>query len=257
MKTILLKLKGPMQSWGTSSHFETRNTDYYPSKSAVIGIIAASFGYKRDDDEKIQKLNELNFAIRIDQPGVLAKDYHFAIMIDQPEVSAKDYHSAMRCRFPRVSDVKLNKRYVTNRYYMEDAIFVVAISHADDQWIDSIYHALQNPYFTPFMGRRSCPLPADFIITVTNKDALDALQNLEWQAAKWYKRKHQNYCADIYADKDLNLQGIATTRNDRVVSFSQKERKFGPRFETRTSKDFTNGRNDASNSNSLDFYESI
>lgn len=92
---------------------------------------------------------------------------------------------------------------------------------------------------------------------MTNKDALDALQNLEWQAAKWYKRKHQNYCADIYADKDLNLQGIATTRNDRVVSFSQKERKFGPRFETRTSKDFTNGRNDASNSNSLDFYESI
>lgn len=109
MKTILLKLKGPMQSWGTSSHFETRNTDYYPSKSAVIGIIAASFGYKRDDDEKIQKLNELNFAIRIDQPGVLAKDYHFAIMIDQPEVSAKDYHSAMRCRFPRVSDVKDKK----------------------------------------------------------------------------------------------------------------------------------------------------
>lgn len=241
MKTILLKLKGPMQSWGTSSHFETRTTDYYPSKSAVIGIIAASFGYKRDNDEKIQKLNELNFAIRIDQPGVLAKDYH----------------SAMSCRFSKVSDVKDNKKYVTNRYYMEDAIFVVAISHEDDQWIDSIYHALQNPYFTPFMGRRSCPLPADFIITVTNKDALDALKNLEWQAAKWYKRKHRNYCADIYADKDLNLQGIATARNDRVVSFSQKERKFGPRFETRTSKYFTNCREDASNSNSLDFYESI
>ena len=245
MKTILLKLKGPMQSWGTSSHFETRTTDYYPSKSAVIGIIAASFGYKRDNDEKIQKLNELNFAIRIDQPGVLSKDYHIAtkykVNID------KKY---------KIS-VAFDRNYVTSRYYMEDAIFVVAISHADDQWIDSIYHALQNPYFTPFMGRRSCPLPADFIITVTNKDALDALQNLEWQAAKWYKSKHQNYCADIYADKDLNLQGIATTRNDRVVSFSQKERKFGPRFETRTSKDFTNGRNDASNSNSLDFYESI
>lgn len=245
MKTILLKLKGPMQSWGTSSHFETRTTDYYPSKSAVIGIIAASLGYKRDNDEKIQKLNELNFAIRIDQPGVLSKDYHIAtkykVNID------KKY---------KIS-VAFDRNYVTNRYYMEDAIFVVAISHADDQWIDSIYHALQNPYFTPFMGRRSCPLPADFIITVTNKDALDALKNLEWQAAKWYKRKHRNYCADIYADKDLNLQGIATARNDRVVSFSQKKRKFGPRFETRTSKYFTNCREDASNSNSLDFYESI
>lgn len=73
LKTLLLKLKGPMQTWGTSSRFETRMTDYYPSKSAVIGIIAASFGYKRDEDEKIQRLNDLDFAVRIDQEGVLKK----------------------------------------------------------------------------------------------------------------------------------------------------------------------------------------
>lgn len=78
MKTILLKFGGPMQSWGTSSHFETRNTDYYPSKSAVIGVIAASFGYSRDEDEKIRKLNELDFAVRVDQVGLLKKDYHIA-----------------------------------------------------------------------------------------------------------------------------------------------------------------------------------
>lgn len=73
MKTILLKLTGPMQSWGTSSRFETRMSDYYPSKSGVIGIIAASLGYNRDEDEKIQKLNDLDFAIRVDQEGVLKK----------------------------------------------------------------------------------------------------------------------------------------------------------------------------------------
>ncbi|MFB0972276.1 MAG: CRISPR-associated protein Cas5, partial [Neofamilia sp.] len=63
MKTILLKFAGPLQSWGTDSHFETRKTDFYPSKSAIIGIIAASFGYERDDNEKIQELNELDFAV--------------------------------------------------------------------------------------------------------------------------------------------------------------------------------------------------
>lgn len=78
MKTVLLKLSGPMQSWGTSSHFETRNTDYYPSKSAIIGIIVASFGYKRDEDEKIKKLNDLDFAVRVDQVGTLRKDFHIA-----------------------------------------------------------------------------------------------------------------------------------------------------------------------------------
>ena len=55
MKTILLKFAGPLQSWGTDSHFETRHTDFYPSKSGVIGLIAAGLGYGRDEDEKIQK----------------------------------------------------------------------------------------------------------------------------------------------------------------------------------------------------------
>ena len=39
MKTILLKFSGPMQSWGTDSHFETRHTDHHPSKSAVLGLL--------------------------------------------------------------------------------------------------------------------------------------------------------------------------------------------------------------------------
>lgn len=201
-----------MQSWGTSSHFETRNTDYYPSKSAVIGVIAASFGYRRDEDEKIEKLNELDFAVRVDQVGLLRKDYQTA------------------------RKLKKDESYVTNRYYLEDAIFIVAISSEDDKWVEEIYYALKNPYFQPFMGRRSCPVQPDFIINVVETGAIEALQNLEWQASDWYKKRNQNYVADIYADKDLLPGRGYTMRNDRVISFSQKERKFGPRFEARTAK---------------------
>lgn len=215
MKTILLKLTGPMQSWGTSSRFETRTSDYYPSKSGVIGIIAASLGYERDEDEKIQKLNDLDFAVRVDQEGILKKDYHIARKFKL--------------------NGELERTYVTNRYYMEDAVFVVAISHEDDKWIDEILQALKYPYFQPFMGRRSCPLPAHFILATSKEDPIEALDNLDWQAAAWYKKKNKNYRADIYADKDLLPENSHTIRNDRVVSFSQKERKFGPRFEARSS----------------------
>lgn len=200
-----------MQSWGTSSHFETRNTDYYPSKSAVIGVIAASFGYKRDD-EKIEELNALDFAVRIDQVGLLRKDFHTA------------------------KQLKRDAPYVTNRYYLEDAIFIVAISSEDDKWIEEICAALKNPYFQQFMGRRSCPVQPDFIIDVVETGAIEALKNLGWQASDWYKKRNRNYVADIYADKDLLPEGGYTIRNDRVNSFSQKERQFGPRFEARTAK---------------------
>lgn len=205
-----------MQSWGTSSHFETRNTDYYPSKSAVIGVIAASFGYSRDEDEKIRKLNALDFAVRVDQVGLLKKDYHIASKYK--------------------NDGSFDRNYVTNRYYLEDAIFVVAISNDDDKWIEDICAAIKNPYFQPFMGRRSCPVQPDFVIDMVETGAIEALQNLEWQASDWYKKRNKNYVADIYADKDLLPESGYTIRKDRVISFSQKERKFGPRFEARTAK---------------------
>lgn len=201
-----------MQSWGTSSHFETRNTDYYPSKSAVIGVIAAGFGYSRDEDDIIRELNKLYFAVRIDQVGLLKKDYQTARRL------------------------KKDEPYVTNRYYLEDAIFVVAISNDDDKLIEEIYTAIKNPYFQPFMGRRSCPVQPDFVIDMVETGAIEALQNLEWQASDWYKKRNRNYVADIYADKDLLPESGYTMRNDRVISFSQKERKFGPRFEARTAK---------------------
>lgn len=240
MKTILLKLKGPMQSWGTSSHFETRNTDYYPSKSAVIGIIAACFGYRRDQEQQIKELNELDFALRVDQQGMLLRDYHIAQKYKETG--------------------EFERTYVTNRYYMEDAVFVVAISHADDERMEKIYEALKHPYFSPFMGRRSCPVPLDFIIKITEEDAITALEKLEWQAAEWYKdwykKKHADYRADIYADKALIPQGIATMRKDYVISFSQKERKFGPRFEVRKSINFIDG-DSRCKQNDLDFYGSI
>lgn len=232
MKTILLKLAGPMQSWGTSSRFETRTSDYYPSKSGVIGIIAASLGYKRDEDEKIEKLNDLDFAVRIDQEGLLRKDYHIA----------RKYKN----------NGDLDRTYVTNRYYMEDGVFVVAISHEDDKWIDQIIDGLKYPYFQAFMGRRSCPLPADFILGTSRQGPIEALKNLDWQAADWYKKKNKNYRADIYADKDLLPDKPHSLRNDRVISFCQKERKFGPRFEARTCIDLAKRQDE-----SPDFFEIV
>src|SRR5690625_542402 len=109
MKTILMKLSGPLQSWGTGSHFETRHTDLHPSKSAIIGMIAASMGLRRDEDEQIKKLNQLDFAVRVDQPGKLLRDYH----------TARKYKR----------NGTFDRTYVTNRYYLEDAVFIVGIAH--------------------------------------------------------------------------------------------------------------------------------
>lgn len=215
MKTLLLKFAGPLQSWGTDSKFETRYTDFYPSKSAVIGMIAASFGYRRNEDEKIKKLNDLDFAVRVDQRGNLLRDYQIATAYKP--------------------DGRFERNYVTNRYYLEDAVFVVAIGGEDD-FIDKIELSLKNPYFQTFFGKRSNPINPDFILDKTNKGVIESLENISWQAGNWYKKDYKNKSKvelEVYIDGDLIKESVSKFRKDRVESFSQKHRQFGYRGEKR------------------------
>lgn len=209
MKTILLKLAGPLQSWGTTSLFEVRSTDRYPSKSALIGILGASLGYSRGD-ERLIRLNQLDYAVRIDQPGELLNDYHIA-----------------RKYKPNAS---LDQAYVTNRHYLQDAVFTVALGSDDEEWMNEIEWALRHPCYQPFLGRRSNPLTADFFIGTERKNVLECLEDLEWQASSWYRRKQKGEVRlPIYADAHLIEDSPRQMVKDRVISFSQRERLHGYR----------------------------
>ena len=69
MQTMLLRLAAPLQSWGAESKFETRRTLSYPTKSGVIGLLAAALGYSRETP--LERLNCLTFGIRVEQEGDL------------------------------------------------------------------------------------------------------------------------------------------------------------------------------------------
>lgn len=230
MKSLLLKFAGPLQSWGTSSHFETRHTDYYPSKSAVIGMIAAAFGYRRNEphDADLTQLNELAFAVRIDQQGNLLKDYHIA----------------SKCK----PTGEFDRNYVTNRYCLEDAVFLVALGSEDSFLLEKIEQALAAPYFQLCLGRRSFPLSYDFIIGIQEEDPFALLRSHVWVAQKWQQKKIQplNSTSDdsfipIYADADLLVPYqssiehpfVRKLRHDIAFSFSNKNRRFGCRYEAR------------------------
>ncbi len=76
MSTLLLRLAAPLQSWGVASKFDTRDTAREPTKSGVIGLLAAALGRSRT--ESLDDLKELRFGVRIDQPGTFLRDFHTA-----------------------------------------------------------------------------------------------------------------------------------------------------------------------------------
>lgn len=213
MSTILLKFASPLQAWGTNSHFNIRHTDLHPSKSALIGMIGAGLGYKRDMDENFQKLNEIDFAVRSDQIGNITKDF---------QVARHDY--------------KEKNVYLTDRYYLEDSIFLVVLGSDDEKLLDQIEYGLKNPYFQLFLGRKSVPVNADFFLERNEKSPIENLKTYPWQAQEWFKKTHPKSLS-IFADGDLikkeDVIRSREMRRDRVVSFSQKDRIFSNREEVR------------------------
>ena len=79
MPTLLLRLAGPMQSWGTTSRFDQRDTGKEPSKSGVVGLLTAALGIDREVwNDELKSLAALTMAVRHDRPGVLKCDYQIA-----------------------------------------------------------------------------------------------------------------------------------------------------------------------------------
>lgn len=137
MPTLLLRLAGPMQSWGTRSRFDERDTDLEPSKSGVLGLLSAAMGIDRCDWGNLEPLARLRMGARVDQPGVLRCDYHTAQDFDRDDPS-------------RVYDTA-----VTQRYYLADAIFLVGLEGEDRGLLERAHGALKNPQWPLYLGRKA------------------------------------------------------------------------------------------------------
>lgn len=177
---LLLRLAGPLQSWGSASRYGRRGTDPRPTKSGLIGLLAAAQGRRRSDP--IEDLVGLRLGIRTDQPGTLLRDYH--------TVSGDRWPSK---RLPVASGGFRKKEastQVTQRYYLSDAVFVAAISGAEDL-IDGLADALRRPAYPPFLGRRSCPPATPPLLGVVAGDVEGALAETPWHAAAHYRRRHR------------------------------------------------------------------
>lgn len=80
--TLLLRLEGLLQSWGTRSRFHDRDTATHPTKSGVIGLLAAADGHDHNDQHPhpgalpLTTLAALRFAVRADRPGHPVHDFH-------------------------------------------------------------------------------------------------------------------------------------------------------------------------------------
>lgn len=200
MSVLLLRLAGPMQSWGSTSRFARRDTQREPTKSGVLGLLAAAQGRRRTDD--IEDLLGLRFGVRVDQEGRMLRDFQTA-------------HRADGMALP-----------LTDRYYLSDAVFVAGVE-GDDSLIGALDRAVRQPEFPLYLGRRACPPSLPVALGVRQVSLERALHEEPWQAAEWYRRQIPSRTVALRLVRDAEDGELFDTMQDLPLSFDPQHRRYG------------------------------
>lgn len=180
-RVLVLRLAGPLQCWGLTSQYNRRETASSPTKSGVIGLLAAAEGRRRADS--IEDLLDLRLGVRVDQPGSLLRDYHtVSDLTGKPLLS-----SALTARSTQKPTSPKKFTHVTHRYYLQDACFVAAVEGEADL-VSGLAEAMARPAFPLALGRRSCVPALPMVLRHGDESVWDlgleeTLAAVPWQAS--------------------------------------------------------------------------
>lgn len=222
---LLLRLAGPLQAWGDRSAFNRRETRPEPTKSGIVGLLAAAAGRSRH--AAIDDLAELGLGVRVDQAGSLLRDYH----------TVSDYRgrpllaAAVNAKGTQKPTAPAKYTHITQRFYLQDAVFLAAIE-GPAEFITTLEHAVRHPAFPLALGRRSC-VPAQPLVLGQRTGRLEeVLQAEPWSVTdairKRWGRSNGNAA---HVDLPLTLDDPAgdDTREDLPLSFSPAHRAYTSR----------------------------
>ncbi|MBI5648401.1 MAG: type I-E CRISPR-associated protein Cas5/CasD [Ignavibacteriae bacterium] len=151
---LIFRCYGPLASWGDIAVGEHRRSYAHPSKSAILGLVAAALGIRRGEEQKLHELREaFGLALCVENEGVPLRDYH---TIQTPSAGSGPHRT--RREELAVDPAKINT-LLSAREYRCDALSLVALWDTDNaSWpLETVRDALREPIFTLYLGRKSCP----------------------------------------------------------------------------------------------------
>ncbi len=171
---LVFQLYGVLASWGDQAVGGERPGSDHPSRSALLGLLAAGMGIARDQEGKHAELTrQCRFGIKLYSPGQVLRDFHTAQV---PPTIKKIKHL-----YTRRDELCTNNlgTILSSREYRQDALAVIALwlEKEGEYSLDDLQSGLTQPHFHLYLGRKSCPLSIPLkpekVSTETLKAALD------------------------------------------------------------------------------------
>lgn len=202
---LLLRLEGPLQSWGVRSRWSRRDTGPEPSKSAIIGLLGCAAGLSRPDwrlgaepDRTMEQWDSiLRFGVRIDRPGKIETDYHTVqgrFWQADGKMKTASFVSGTK---PDKAESEPPHTEITWRDYLYDAAFLVALTLKPERrsgnhgLLAYFSEHLQNPKWPLYLGRKSCVPSRPILDRLTEEyqDLKSALCKEPWAAPRSPKER--------------------------------------------------------------------
>lgn len=229
---LVFQLHGPMASWGVDAPGEVRHTQEWPTRSALLGLLAAALGIRRDDEARLTAFNRhYQFLLCASESPRWARDYHTVQM--PKEVRNARYFS----RRGELDNPALLSALISRRDYYSDAWWMIAVSATPGApWpLSQLQAALKQPAFSLYLGRKShslalplAPLLMQGRAAEVLNDALRHYQNtlslLNIQLPKlqpecWWEGEHEGMSATkILRRRDQPLSRQQWLFGERTVN---------------------------------------
>jgi len=201
---LVLRLSGPLQSWGFDSEHNQRKTALFPTKSAIAGMCCAALGFSRGSAE------ESGFLEQFRNVRMTAVD-----LAGNRTGRLQDFHTVQATM---TADGKTKDCHITHRAYLTDAEFAV-ILEGENPLMERIGAALADPVWGLWLGRKSCIPSAPVFCGLKNsrEEALSMAIGEDDLASYAYQED-----ATSFAEGVDSLQ-------DNAISFDSEKRLFSGR----------------------------
>jgi CRISPR system Cascade subunit CasD len=206
---LVFTLTGSFAAMGDLAGHERRGSWTWPGRSAILGLLSAAKGIRRDGD--FSSIDSLSVTVAIFDSGVPLRDYHTVQTI--PSAAAQRPQS----RPLALSTAGKNANTtITLRDYRMCPLYGIGVSSGEPgggAHLASLRDALLQPVFSPYIGRKACTLAAPMhpqIVTAESAaDALHAVRLPPW----WPQDK--SVATTMYCD--VGSEEIIETRHDTSI----------------------------------------
>jgi CRISPR system Cascade subunit CasD len=217
MSVLLLRLAGPMQSWGTQSRFTIRDGANEPSKSGVVGLLCAALGRPRS--EPVDDLAALRMGVRVDVPGAARAEFQTAGGTHRTD----ERYGVIK------ADGSRGETVTSRRHYLADADFLVGLD-GDQALLEGLRDALERPRWQLYLGRKSY-LPAVPVLVGLRADSLGAVLRAEpWPGGH---RTDRRRLRRLVAETDGHRLRVVLEQQDGSGEDVRADQPLGAAFATR------------------------